>query len=87
MAVVRIIPSKKKAMFRVMIKMPIMISFGISFLLIWILRVSARKKGASRSEAKVNLKKAKVLGGISCRVILATTKFPPQIMWASKSAI
>ncbi len=82
MTVVRLMPSKKKVMFKVMIKTPMATSFGRSFLSIFTFFVSAKKNGAKSSEAKANLRRAKLIGGNSCRVILATTKLAPQIKWA-----
>ncbi len=87
MAVVLVIPSKKKAIFKVIEKTPTKISFGKSILLILIFFVWARKNGAKNKEAKAKRRNAKVMGGNSCKVILATTKFAPQIMWAKSKAI
>lgn len=87
MAVVLFIPSKKKVIFKVIAKIPIAISFGKSSFLILIFLVSAKKNGAISSEAKEKRRSAKLIGGNSCKVILATTKFAPQIRCAISRAI
>ena len=46
----------------------------------------SREVLAKKREAKAKRKKAKVEGGNSCRVILATTKLAPQIIWARINA-
>lgn len=81
-AVVLFIPSKKKVMFKVIIKTPMAISLGRSSFLIFTFFFCAKKNGARRREAKANLKKAKLMGGNSSRVTFATTKLAPQIRWA-----
>lgn len=83
---VLLIPSKKKAMFKVMAKIPIATSFGRSCFLILIFLLSARKKGAIKREAKAKRNTARLMGGNSCKVILATTKLAPQIRWAISRA-
>lgn len=87
MTVVLLIPSKKKVMFKTIMKTPMAMSLGRSALSILTFLVSAKKKGAKRSEAKANRKRAKLIGGNSCRVTLATTKLAPQIRWAIIRAI
>ena len=81
-AVVLLIPSKKKVMFKAMMKIPIATSLGRSFLSIFTFLVSEKKKGAKSREARANLRSAKLIGGNSCKVIFATTKLVPQIRWA-----
>ena len=86
MAVVLLIPSKKKVMFRVIINTPMAMSLGRSFFEIFTFLVSVKKKGAKSSEAMANLRRAKLIGGNSCKVIFATTKLAPQIRWARINA-
>ena len=69
------------------IKIPIRMSLGRCTGLIWAFLVSAIKKGDKNSEAKENLSRAKVIGGNSVKVNLATTKLAPQIKWASIRAM
>src|SRR3989344_5046345 len=86
MAVVRVIPSKKKVMFKVIIKMPTNINLGKSARSILNWRLWAKKNGVKRIQAKAKRNRAKLIGGNSCSVILATTKFAPQIRWAKIKA-
>lgn len=86
MTVVLLIPSKKKVMFKTIIKTPMAINLGKSFLSIFTFFVSEKKNGASRSEARANLSRARLMGGNSCKVILATTKLAPQMRWAKIKA-
>lgn len=87
MAVVLLMPSKNRVMFKLMVNTPMAISFGKSALFILTFFVSDRKKGAKNKEAKAKRKKAKDMGGNSCKVILAITKLAPQIRWAIIKAI
>ena len=73
-------------LFKVIENTPTAMSLGRSFLLILVFLVAVSKNGAKNKEARAKRKKAKVMGGNSCRVVLATIKFIPQIRWARNKA-
>lgn len=85
-ASVLLIPEKKKAIFRVIIKIPTAISLGrcCDFIVTFFLWI--KKKGAINKQARAKRRKARVKTGNSCRVILLTTKCAPQIVWAAIKA-
>lgn len=85
-AVVLLRPSKKSEIFKVMANTPTAINFGKSCFDIFTFLLADIKNGAKKKQAKANLKKIKLIGGNSCKVIFATTKFAPQIRWASIKA-
>lgn len=87
MTLVRLMPSKKKVILSVIIKTPMQISFGKSFLSILTFLLSAKKNGARSKDARAKRRNARLMGGNSCKVTLATTKLTPQIKWARIKAI
>ena len=87
MADVLEIPSKKNAIFKVIIKIAAAISLGRSEGIIFTFLAWIRRKGTKNKQARAKRRKARLMGGNSSRVILATTKLAPQIKWAITKAI